>query len=177
MCSSDLNSETPAWKALREHAAVPLDMRTLFDEDENRFNTFSEEFEDIFVDYSKNRVTSNTMELLTNLATERKVTDMRDAMFGGEAINLTEKRAVLHVALRNRSNTPIMVDGTDVMPKVNDVLARMESVTERVRQGQWRGYTGERIRHVVNIGIGGSDLGPVMVTEALKPYCHPELKV
>jgi glucose-6-phosphate isomerase len=117
------------------------------------------------------------MELLTNLATERKVTDMRDAMFGGEAINLTEKRAVLHVALRNRSNTPIMVDGTDVMPKVNDVLARMESVTERIRQGQWTGYTGERIRHVVNIGIGGSDLGPVMVTEALKPYCHPELKV
>merc|ERR1719217_1318946 len=117
------------------------------------------------------------MALLEKMCTEAGVLPMAKKMFAGEKINLTEKRAVLHVALRNRSNTPIMVDGVDVMPEVNDVLGKIEVFVNSVRSGEWKGFTGKAITDVVNLGIGGSDLGPVMVTEALKPYCKRDLKV
>merc|ERR1719217_965040 len=117
------------------------------------------------------------MALLEKMCTEAGVLPMAKKMFAGEKINLTEKRAVLHVALRNRSNTPIMVDGVDVMPEVNDVLGKLEGFVNSVRSGEWKGFTGKAITDVVNLGIGGSDLGPVMVTEALKPYCKRDLKM
>jgi glucose-6-phosphate isomerase len=126
--------------------------------------------DDVFVDYSKHRITEETMKLLFDLARQAKVFEWRDRMFSGEKINRTEDRAVLHVALRNRSNRPIVVDGKDVMPEVNAVLAKMRAFTDRVRSGEWKGHTGKRITDVVNIGIGGSDLGPVMASLALKPY-------
>ena len=132
--------------------------------------TFSRQFEDILLDFSKNRITTETLDLLVQLADQAGLNDAIGKMFSGDTINQTEDRAVLHVALRNRSNTPILVDGRDVMPDVNGVLDRMKSFTERIRSGAWKGYTGEAITDIVNIGIGGSDLGPVMVTEALKAY-------
>lgn len=125
---------------------------------------------DILLDYSKNRVTDVTVAKLLNLATARKLEDFRAAMFAGDHLNFTEDRAVLHVALRNRSAEPILVDGKDVMPDVRAVLAHMKEFSEQVLSGAWKGYTGKKITDVVNIGIGGSDLGPLMVTEALKPY-------
>jgi glucose-6-phosphate isomerase len=165
-------TDTPAWKALAEHKKTiePVHMRELFAKDPKRFDALSVEAGDVFLDYSKHRVTAETMKLLFALARQQKVEEWRDRMFAGDKINGTEKRAVLHVALRNRSNTPILVDGKDVMPEVNAVLAKMRGFTERLRSGQWKGHTGKAITDVVNIGIGGSDLGPVMVTEALKPY-------
>jgi len=129
----------------------------------------------LFLDYSKNIISEETMKLLIALAEERGIKDWTEKMFTGEKINTTEDRAVLHVALRNRSNTPIMVDGTDVMPGVNAVLDKMESFTDKVRNGDWKGYNGKEITDIINIGIGGSDLGPVMVTEALKKYNHKRL--
>ncbi|MEO5374621.1 MAG: glucose-6-phosphate isomerase [Alphaproteobacteria bacterium] len=171
-------TDTSAWKALQGHHATigNAHMRDLFAEDPKRFDGFSIRLGDILLDYSKNRITAETMRLLAQLARERGVESWRDRMFAGDRINATENRAVLHVALRNRSNRPIQVDGEDVMPKVNAVLAKMKGFCEAVRGGAWTGATGKRITDIVNIGIGGSDLGPVMVSEALKPYHHPEIR-
>jgi glucose-6-phosphate isomerase len=164
--------QSHAWKALEAHykKVEPLHMRDLFEQDPKRFDKFSLTFNDILLDYSKNRVTEETRSLLLALAEEADVKGWTEKMFTGEKINLTENRAVLHVALRNRSNRPIYVDGKDVMPGVNAVLEQMARFCHAVRKGEWKGYTGKVITDIVNIGIGGSDLGPVMVTEALKPY-------
>ncbi len=151
-------------------------LRDLFAADPGRFERFSLRLGDLLLDYSKNRVTDETLELLVRLAEAANVAGWRERMFSGEKINHTENRAVLHVALRNRSNEPIRVDGEDVMPKVFAVLERMGRFAGAVRSGAWLGYSGKRITDVVNIGIGGSDLGPKMVTEALRPYHHPALK-
>ncbi|MCA6219340.1 glucose-6-phosphate isomerase [Photorhabdus antumapuensis] len=166
-------SQTSAWKALVQHFAQIKDihLRELFEQDPNRFAKFSTTFDDqILVDFSKNRITTETLEKLQALAKETDVAGAIRSMFSGEKINRTEDRAVLHIALRNRSNAPIVVDGEDVMQQVNAVLAKMKDFSECVINGEWKGYTGKVITDVVNIGIGGSDLGPYMVTEALKPY-------
>ena len=165
-------TDLPAYTQLQAHYDTLKDrhMRDLFAEDPERFNTFTRQFQDILFDFSKNRITAETLELLLQLAEQASLKSAIAKMFSGDKINRTEDRAVLHVALRNRSNTPILVDGQDVMPDVNAVLDHMKSFTERIRSGTWKGYTGEAITDVVNIGIGGSDLGPVMVTEALKAY-------
>ena len=166
------STTSPAWKNLQTHydAQKDIQMRDLFAQDPDRFKKFSLEFEDVLLDFSKNRITSETLKLLYALAVERDVPGWAKKMFSGEKINITENRAVLHIALRNRSNRPIFVDGQDVMPSVNAVLGHMEKFSKAIRSGQWKGYTGKAITDFVNIGIGGSDLGPVMVTEALKPY-------
>ncbi|MEZ9998016.1 glucose-6-phosphate isomerase [Vibrio lentus] len=166
-------TQTQAWKALTAHfeSAQDMDMKELFAQDAKRFESFSTRFgSDILVDYSKNLVDAETMQHLFALANETEVKSAIEAMFGGDAINKTEGRSVLHTALRNRSDNPVMVDGKDVMPAVNAVLAKMELFTHRIVSGEWKGYTGKEITDVVNIGIGGSDLGPYMVTEALTPY-------
>ena len=170
-------SETAAWKALEGHYATMKDvhMKDLFSGDAERFNKFSMTFEDILLDYSKNRITEETMDLLYKLAEQQNVKGLANAMFSGEKINNTEGRAVLHVALRNQSKTPILVDGQDVMPAVQETLDRIKVFTEKVRSGEWKGHTGKKIEAIVNIGIGGSDLGPVMVCEALKPYSKRDL--
>jgi glucose-6-phosphate isomerase len=171
--------DLPAWQALQEHQRemAEVHMRDLFARDPQRFERFSLRLGDILLDYSKNRITAETMALLLDLARQANVAGKIEAMFTGEKYNNTEKRAVLHVALRNRSRRPIFVDGADVMPEVNRVLAHMRSFSEEVRSGAWKGYTGKAITDVVNIGIGGSDLGPKMVCEALKPYGKPGLHV
>jgi glucose-6-phosphate isomerase len=171
-------TQSKAWKDLEAHQReiAPLHMRDLFAQDPQRFDKFSLRFKDILLDYSKNRITEQTMQLLRALAVQADLAGWTRRMFEGEKINITEDRAVLHVALRNRSNRPIRVDGQDVMPEVNAVLAHMKEFSDAVRGGAWTGYTGERITDVVNIGIGGSDLGPVMATEALKPYSRPDLR-
>ena len=168
-----------SWKALEAHYAATSSthIRDLFAADADRFNKHSIKFEDLLLDYSKNCVTEETMDLLYKLAEEADVTGLAKRMFSGEKINNTEGRAVLHVALRNQSNTPIYVDGKDVMPEVNEVLAKIKVFTENVRGGVWKGHTGKPINTIVNIGIGGSDLGPVMVCEALKPYSKRDLKM
>ena len=166
-------TRTQAWQALEAHFAANKEMRLkdLFAQDPKRFDKFSLTFGgDILVDYSKNLITEETLKLLVNLAGETDLRSAIDAMFNGDKINMTEGRAVLHTALRNRSDRPIEVDGKDVMPEVNAVLAKMKGFCEKVISGEWKGYTGKPIQHVVNIGIGGSDLGPVMITEALRPY-------
>ncbi|CAM3110163.1 glucose-6-phosphate isomerase [Vibrio rarus] len=166
-------THTDAWKALTAHfeSAQDMQMKDLFAQDAQRFTHFSKAFgDDILVDYSKNLVNKETMKHLFDLAKQTELKSAIDAMFSGEAINKTEGRSVLHTALRNRSNTPVIVDGEDVMPAVNAVLEKIKSFTERVIGGEWQGYTGKAITDVVNIGIGGSDLGPYMVTEALSPY-------
>lgn len=150
-------------------------MRDMFIKDGRRFEKFSLKAQGLLLDYSKHRITDETLPLLFQLARDSKVEEWRDRMFAGEKINFTENRAVLHTALRNRSNTPIHVDGKDVMPEVNRVLAQMRSFSERIRSGEWKGYSGKRITDIVNIGIGGSDLGPVMVCGALKPYAQDGL--
>lgn len=172
-------TQTTEWQALAAHrqAMGDVTLRELFSQDPERFDTFSLKAGEILLDYSKNRITAETLDLLLALARSREVEQRRAAMFRGERINTTEDRAVLHVALRNRSNDPIRVDGEDVMPAVNAVLERLGEFAEAVRDGRWTGHTGQRIRHVVNIGIGGSDLGPLMACEALKPYQHPELSM
>jgi glucose-6-phosphate isomerase len=149
----------------------------LFDQDPQRFQTFSIRFNDLLVDYSKNRITSETLTLLIELANEARLADAIEKMFTGEAINQTENRAVLHTALRNRSHTPVFVKGQDVMPDVHKVLDKMKTFVHRLLEGQWTGYSGRKITNIVNIGIGGSDLGPVMVTECLRPYIHPDLSL
>ncbi|MHB1187681.1 glucose-6-phosphate isomerase [Thiobacillus sp.] len=169
----------PVCRQLKAHRAAmaAVHMRDLFAADPARFGRFSLQVGEVLLDYSKNRITDETMSLLMRLAEEADVTGWRERMFSGDRINHTENRAVLHVALRNRSNHPVMVDGEDVMPKVNAVIERMGAFAEKVRRGEWRGYAGERITDVVNIGIGGSDLGPQMVVQALKPYRHPRLRM
>lgn len=164
--------ETQAWRLLEMHLLEmqAVSMRELFATDPGRFENFSLQFEDILVDFSKNRINTETLKLLLQLADEAGLREGIEAMFNGKKINRTENRAVLHVALRNRSGNPMLVDGTDVMPEVNRVLRQMKDFTDRLRNGAWIGYTGKAITDVVNIGIGGSDLGPCMVTEALKPY-------
>ncbi|RJQ50391.1 MAG: glucose-6-phosphate isomerase [Nitrospiraceae bacterium] len=170
--------ETSAWKKLKGHYEVMKDrhMRDLFRDDPERFSKFSVRHEDLLVDFSKNIITDETLRILFELADEVKLHDAIGKMFSGDKINETEDRAALHVALRNRSQTPVYVDGKDVMPDVNFVLRQMEYFSDNVISGGWKGYTGKSITDIVNIGIGGSDLGPVMVTEALKPYCMPHLK-
>lgn len=169
----------PVWQKLSQHqqSIASLHMRDLFAQDAKRFDKLSLKFADILFDYSKHRITDETLPMLFQLAREAKIEDWRDKMFAGEKINITEDRAVLHTALRNRDNTPVLVDGHDVMPDVNAVLAQMREFSEKVRNGSWTGYTGKRITDIVNIGIGGSDLGPVMVCDALKPYSSPDLNV
>jgi glucose-6-phosphate isomerase len=169
----------PVWQKLNQHQQniASLHMRDLFAQDAKRFDKFSLKFADILFDYSKHRITDETLPMLFQLAREAKIEDWRDKMFAGEKINITEDRAVLHTALRNRANTPVLVDGHNVMPDVNAVLAQMREFSDKVRNGSWTGYTGKRITDVVNIGIGGSDLGPVMVCDALKPYSSPDLNV
>ncbi len=164
--------DTPEWKALLAHKEQidSVHMRDMFEQDAERFDRYSIFFNNILFDYSKNRMTDETLNLLFDLAKKRDVRGWTEKMFHGEKVNFTEDRAVLHVALRNRSNRPIFVDGHNVMPQVNAVLAKMRTFSEAVRHGKWLGYTGKRITDVVNIGIGGSDLGPKMVCEALKPY-------
>ena len=164
--------QTRSWQKLTKHFEKMKDTRIadLFADDPARFDAFSFRFHDILVDCSKNRITGETLELLFELAEEAGLAEAIESMFTGEKINETEERAVLHVALRNRENTPIFVDGQDVMTEVNAVLDKMATFSHKVRSGQWKGYTGKEISDVVNIGIGGSDLGPVMVTECLKPY-------
>lgn len=172
-------TKSRAWQALQMHQTwiAPQHMRDLFARDPQRFDRFSLRVGDLLLDYSKNRILPETMSLLFDLARQADVEGWRDRMFRGEKINVTEGRAVLHVALRNRSNRPILVDGEDVMPKVNAALRQMREFSDAVRSGQWKGCTGKAITDVVNIGIGGSDLGPVMVTEALRPYAKPGLNV
>ncbi|THH41701.1 glucose-6-phosphate isomerase [Neolewinella litorea] len=170
---NNLNPTTTlSWKELEMHAheMQQRHMKDLFAQDPDRFDRFSQQLEDILVDYSKNIITQETMDLLLRLAEECGVKEATEKMFNGEVINGTEGRAVLHVALRNRGNQPILVDGEDVMPEVNEVLDRMRAFTRRIHSGEHTGYSGKPLTKVVNIGIGGSDLGPVMVTEALKPY-------
>ncbi|GAB7562725.1 glucose-6-phosphate isomerase [Methylobacillus methanolivorans] len=152
-------------------------MRDMFTKDGRRFEKFSLKSEGLLLDYSKHRITDETLPLLFKLARDSKVEEWRDRMFAGEKINFTENRAVLHTALRNRSNTPIYVDDKDVMPEVNRVLAQMRKFSNGIRSGAWKGYSGKRITDIVNIGIGGSDLGPVMVCGALKPYAQADLNV
>ncbi|WP_116834875.1 glucose-6-phosphate isomerase [Escherichia coli] len=166
-------TQTAAWQALQKHFDEMKDVTIadLFAKDGDHFSKFSATFDDqMLVDYSKNRITEETLAKLQDLAKECDLAGAIKSMFSGEKINRTENRAVLHVALRNRSNTPILVDGKDVMPEVNAVLEKMKTFSEAIISGEWKGYTGKAITDVVNIGIGGSDLGPYMVTEALRPY-------
>ncbi|ENS3072910.1 glucose-6-phosphate isomerase [Escherichia coli] len=166
-------TQTAAWQALQKHFDEMKDVTIadIFAKDGDRFSKFSATFDDqMLVDYSKNRITEETLAKLQDLAKECDLAGAIKSMFSGEKINRTENRAVLHVALRNRSNTPILVDGKDVMPEVNAVLEKMKTFSEAIISGEWKGYTGKAITDVVNIGIGGSDLGPYMVTEALRPY-------
>ncbi|MFZ5806112.1 MAG: glucose-6-phosphate isomerase [Verrucomicrobiota bacterium] len=173
-----LLTESPAWKALEEHHQTIRDVHILelFAQDPERFTRFSLRFQDLFLDYSKNRVTTETMQLLFDLARQADVAGWIDKMFHGQAINFTENRAVLHTALRNRSNLPLFVEGKDVMPAVRAALDHMRTFTEAVRSGEWKGFSGKAITDVVNIGIGGSDLGPLMATEALKNYSKREIR-
>ena len=163
---------SPAWQALAAHhrQVSTMHMSALFAQDPGRFERFSIRFDDLLFDYSKNRITGKTIRLLLALAGEAQLREWIGRMFSGEKINVTEQRAVLHTALRNRSGGPVIVDGKDVMPAVNRELSKMRDLVRRVREGDWRGYTGKPITDVVNIGIGGSDLGPVMASEALRPY-------
>ncbi len=166
-------TSTQAWFLLKKHYEDEMNrahMRKLFAADADRFQKFSVRFEDIVFDYSKNLINDKTLHLLQQLATECKLTEAIHAMFAGLRINETENRAVLHTALRNFSDTPILVDGKDVMPLVKKVQEQMKAFCTKVHDGSWKGYTGKSIQYIVNIGIGGSDLGPVMVTEALRPY-------
>ena len=170
---------TKSWQNLRRHhdEIKSIHMKNLFASDPQRFKKFSIRFNDIVVDYSKNRITEETLNLLIQLAEETGIKDAIHTMFNGEKINETEQRAVLHTALRNRDNTAIIVDDNDVMPEVNAVLKKIKDFSSRVINGDWQGYSGKKITDIVNIGIGGSDLGPVMVTEALKSFAKEGLSV
>ena len=166
-------SNTQAWLLLKRHYDEEMQrthLRKLFAADPERFKKFSASLEDILFDYSKNIINNKTLQLLFQLAEECRIKDGIEAMFAGEKINETENRSVLHVALRNFSDQPYISDGQDVMPEVKKVREHMREFTEKVHSGEWKGYTGKQIKYIVNIGIGGSDLGPVMVTEALRPY-------
>ncbi len=171
-------TSTNAWKSLEQHFPLfeSVKVKNLFETEENRFAEFSIQWEDILFDYSKNIITENTRELLLELAVECGLQEAIEAMFSGEKINETEGRSVLHTALRNTSNEPLLMDGKDVMPAVNKVLKQMEATSAKIHSGEWSGYSGKKIKFIVNIGIGGSDLGPVMVTEALKNYKVKEIE-
>lgn len=171
-------TQSAAWQVLKAHFSTvhSLTMRQLFDENPDRFAQFSIQFNGLLFDYSKNRVTAETMDLLIALAQQANLPHAIERMFAGDKINATEQRAALHTALRNRSERPVWVDGKDVMPDVRRVLAQMRVFSDAVRSGAHRGHTGKAIRDVVNIGIGGSDLGPLMVCEALKAYASPDLR-
>jgi len=165
-------NQSPIWQALNQHKKdiKSISLREMFKSDPERFNQFHIQFNDLLLDYSKHHISKETISLLVKLAKEVDLENWRDRMFEGEKINSTEHRAVLHTALRNQNQTPIMSDGEDVMPKVKNVLKKMRRFSEEVRSGQWKGFTGKPITNVINIGIGGSDLGPTMVCQALKPY-------
>lgn len=169
-------TSTAAWKKLSEAAESPIVIKSLFKEDPDRFKKYSIRFKDILLDYSKNGIDEKIFSSLLDLSHQTGLKEAIEDMFAGKPINATEGRAVLHTALRNRSNDPVYVGGKDVMPDVNEVLEKMKVFSEKVSKGVWKGYTGKPIESLVNIGIGGSDLGPVMVTEALKPYQHPHIK-
>jgi glucose-6-phosphate isomerase len=171
--------DTKSWEKLTAHYELMKDlhMKDLFAEDPERFRKFSIRFNDILVDYSKNRISKETLKLLFGLADEIGLRNAIDKMFMGDRINETENRAVLHIALRNRGNTPIFVDGNDVMPEVNAVLEKMKDFSQKVNSGKWKGFTNKKVADIVNIGIGGSDLGPAMVTGCLKPYVKEGLSV
>ena len=172
-------SQTRSWKLLQDHYQLMKNqtIAEFFKEDANRFNNFSLRFNDMLLDYSKNRITSETFQLLQELAKECQLEEAIAAMFSGEEINETENRAVLHIALRNKSKRPILFEGKDVMPDINAVLEKMKTFSDKVTNFEWKGYTGKAVTDIVNIGIGGSDLGPLMVTEALKPYWTEGLHV
>ena len=171
--------KTKAWKKLIGHYSEIKDvhMKDMFKKDPERFNKFSVRFNDILVDYSKNRIDEQTLELLIDLANEVNLKDAINKMFSGDYINETENRCVLHTALRNRENNPVFVNSKDIMPDINTVLDKMKIFSSNVISGQWKGYTDKKVTDIVNIGIGGSDLGPVMVTECLKPYAKKELSI
>lgn len=170
-------TELKSFQALKAHFEKTqyLHMRDLFATDPSRANKYTLRLDDFMLDYSKNRITDETMPLLVELAKECNIEQKRDEMFSGKRINFTEDRPVLHIALRNRANTPILVDGKDVMPQINAVLDKMHDFSDKVRSGEWKGATGKRIKSVVNIGIGGSDLGPLMAVEALKKFKTPDI--
>jgi len=170
---------TKTWQSLLSHLEKikTTHLRDLFTQDPARFQKFSLQFNDILVDYSKNRITEETIDLLIALAQEIDLSDAVEKMFAGDKINETENRAVLHVALRNRKNTPIYLGGKDVMPQVNEVLQKIKTFSEQIISGKWKGYTGKKISDLVNVGIGGSNLGPLMVTECLRPYAQEGLSV
>ena len=172
-------TDLPAYEALEDHFNLinQLNMRHLFATDTKRGEKFSIKEKSLLLDYSKNRIVDETIPLLCNLAREVNLESWRDRMFAGDKINNTENRAVLHTALRNETNQPIYVDGEDVMPKINATIDKMEVFSKKVRQGKWKGFSGKAITDIVNIGIGGSDLGPKMVYNALKPYHHKNLTV
>jgi len=165
-------TETPAWKALLAHHAdmKNVQIKGLFEKDITRFDAMSIQFNDLLFDYSKNIISDETLEKLLQLTEDCKVKTAIEAMFAGKKINETEGRAVMHTALRNFSDKPITIDGEDIMPEVREIRQKMKSFCEKVHNGDWKGYTGKKIKNILNIGIGGSDLGPVMVTEALRPY-------
>ncbi len=177
MPDSELLRETPAWRALQAHyeKIKTIHLRQLFADDPDRGKRFAVEGAGFYLDYSKNRITDETVRLLVQLARERRVAERRDAMFRGEKINVTEKRAVLHVALRAPKGASIVVDGDNVVPQVHAVLDKMAEFSNRIRRGEWKGHTGRAIRNVLNVGIGGSDLGPVMAYEALRHYSDRSL--
>jgi glucose-6-phosphate isomerase len=172
-------TSSPEWLALKEHKkhVDNLHLRDLFAAESNRFSQYSTQFDDLLFDYSKNRMTDDTLPLLINLANSVNLKSLISDMFNGEKINKTEGRAVLHTALRNRSNTPVLFDGADVMPPINAALQKMRQFCDKVHSGEWKGYSGKKITDIVNIGIGGSDLGPKMVTTALAPYAIDRMSV
>lgn len=172
-------TQLPAWHALEQHFAVSRlqHMREMFADDPGRADRYALEVGDLFLDYAKNRITDETLDLLMELARQAGLTQRIKSMFKGEKINLTENRSVLHIALRNRTNSPILVDGVDVMPQINNVLERMGRFSHAVRSGEWLGYTNQPITDIINIGIGGSDLGSLMVCTALQPYGHPRMNM
>ena len=165
-------NKTKAWKKLESHCKHfrKVQMKDLFDIDENRADKFRVNLDAVYLDYSKNRINERTMRLLMSLARDCGLEEKIKAMFRGDKINVTEKRPVLHIALRNRANTPIYVDGKNVMPQINEVLAKMKKFSDAVRFGEFKGQTGKKLTNIVNIGIGGSGLGPVMACEALRKY-------
>src|SRR6202050_1486937 len=169
--------ERPAWKALEQHYAeiAGVHLSQLFADDPGRGERLTAEAAGLYLDYSKNRVTDETLRLLVQLAEESGVAERRDAMFRGDRINVSENRSVLHVALRMPKGTSLVVDGVDVVAQVPEVLDRMTAFAQRIRSGEWKGYTGKPIRNVINVGIGGSDLGPVMAYEALRHYSRRDM--
>ena len=177
MTIKSLPIETPEWKSLSEHyqQIKTLHLRNLFKEDPHRGERFACEAEGVYLDYSKNRITDRTIQLLITLAETARLAEQIDAMFRGDKINTTERRAALHVALRSPTGSSLLVDGQDVVPEVHTVLEQMTDFSNRIRSGEWKGYTGKPIRNIINIGIGGSDLGPLMAYAALKHFCDKTL--